>query len=104
MSTDTSHTWQTSFDELENLEVTLVPNEDPPHPKALTWVEAAYAAQGQHGTLAVIDDAQYERIRGHLRKAARHLGYSVTIKPVKNADNSITGLTFTVGRRRGRKF
>lgn len=110
---DTNYTWETTYNnpgdneteahELDSLDVQLVPNEEPPHPKALQWIETAYAAEGKHGELPVADDAQFERVRGYLRKAASHLGYTVTVKPVKDKKDKTIGLTFTVGQRRGRK-
>jgi hypothetical protein len=119
MSTDTdlasgNYDWTTTYQqdteatvtdphELDNLDVQLVPNEEPPHPKALKWIEDAYAAEGQHGELAIADDAQYDRVRGYLRQAAHYLSYTVTVKPIKDKKDKTIGLTFTVGQRRGRK-
>lgn len=119
MSTDTdlasgNYDWTTTYQqdtegtvteshELDELDVQLVPNEEPPHPKAIQWVEDAYAADGKHAELAVADDAQYERVRGYLRRAGHYLGYTVTVKAIKDKKEKTIGLSFTVGQRRGRK-
>lgn len=111
MSTDTAplygNTWSTDMTtdvhELDNLDLEIVPNEEPPHPKAVQWIETAYANENSHGELPIADDAQYERVRGYLRRAADHLGYSVTVKTVKDKKDKTIGLSFTVGQRRGRK-
>jgi hypothetical protein len=111
-ATDTNYDWNTSVTdstsdgeahELDALDVAIVPDKPAPHPKAIQWVEDAYQTEGSHGEMNVTDEAQYERVRGYLRDAAAHLGYTVTVKPRKDKKDKVTGLTYTVGQRRGRK-
>lgn len=89
--------------ELDNLEAAFIPNEEPPHPKAVEWIRTANEAKDKHGELTVKDDAQYERIRGYLRRAAESLDLSATCKAIKDKNDKTTGLSFTVTARRGRK-
>lgn len=100
--TTTEH--DVTIDELDVLDFQLIPNQEPAHPKAIEWIQKARDASDSHGVLPVSGgQEQYDRLRNHLRKAAETHEVTVTIKPVLDSKGKITGLTFTVGARRGRK-
>lgn len=101
-------------DPLAALTMTVVPAVKPASPTALKWIQDAINAGSKRGRIPLTDNAMFETVRAALRRASddftnitvndeRWDGISVTCTAEHDAGDNLVGLTFVLGKRKGRK-